>query len=60
MAAVLDKLDERPDWKDVRTIEAGLKERIQKLEDWQKWAIRAVLLAVLGAVAAALQIVGTR
>lgn len=54
LGTVLDKLDNRPDWADVRRIEAGLSDRIKKLEDWQAWAgrliIGAVILAVLGAV----------
>lgn len=41
------KLDERPDWKDVRNIEGNLLERIKRLEDWQTWALRIVVGAVL-------------
>lgn len=51
---VLQKLDNRPDWADVRRIETGLTDRLKKLEDWQTWAGRvilgAVILAVLGVV----------
>lgn len=54
LGTVLEKLDNRPDWADVRRIESRLEERIKRLEDWQTWAARlilgAVILAVLGAV----------
>lgn len=54
LEAVLGKLDDRPDWKDVRAIEAVLSDRVKRLEDWQTWAGRlvlgAVILAVLGLV----------
>ncbi|AYN57566.1 hypothetical protein QEX66_gp18 [Arthrobacter phage Corgi] len=48
--AVLVKLDDRPDWKDVRNIEDQLAARITRLEDWQTWAIRIVVGAVLVAL----------
>lgn len=48
LGAVLDKLEDRPDWKDVRNIEATLKERIQRTEDWQTWALRLGGPAFLG------------
>lgn len=48
MTAVLSKLDDRPDWKDVRNIEGALKEKIQRLEDWQTWALRLGGPAFLG------------
>ena len=54
LGGISSKLDDRPDWVDVRKIEAGLKESIKRLEDWQAWAVRlvlgAVILAVLGGV----------
>lgn len=50
LEAVLGKLDDRPDWKDVRNIEAALAERVKRLEDWQTWAARIILGAVLVAV----------
>lgn len=40
LGTVVTKLDERPDWKDVRNIEASIVERVKKLEDWQTWALR--------------------
>lgn len=52
LGTISTKLDERPNWTDVRAIETGLKERIAKLEDWQTWAMRIVLGAVLVAVLA--------
>jgi hypothetical protein len=54
LSDIAGKLDLRPDWADVRRIEKGLQERIQELEDWQKWAgrliIGGVILAILGVV----------
>lgn len=54
LSGISDKLDARPDWLDVRNIEKGLNEKIKRLEDWQTWAGRlvlgAVVLAVLGVV----------
>lgn len=54
LSDIASKLDARPDWQDVRRIEKGLLDRIATLEDWQKWAVRlilaAVILAVLGVV----------
>lgn len=54
LSDISGKLDTRPDWADVRRIETGLSDRLKKLEDWQTWAGRlilgAVILAVLGAV----------
>lgn len=54
LSDISGKLDARPDWTDVRNIEKGLNEKIKRLEDWQTWAGRlvlgAVILAVLGVV----------
>lgn len=50
MDLILGKLDDRPDWKDVRSIEARLLERVQKLEDWQTWALRLGGPALIGGV----------
>jgi len=54
LADISGKLDVRPDWQDVRAIEKTLNEKIQRLEEWQVWAGRlilgAVILAVLGEV----------
>jgi hypothetical protein len=54
LSDISGKLDLRPDWADVRRIEKGLQEQISRLEDWQRWAgriiIGAVILAVLGVV----------
>lgn len=54
LSDISGKLDARPDWLDVRNIEKGLNEKIKRLEDWQTWAGRlvlgAVVLAVLGVV----------
>jgi len=52
LAVIGSKLDERPDWKDVRSIEAQLVERIKRLEEWQTWAVRLVVGAVILAVIA--------
>lgn len=54
LSDISGKLDIRPDWQDVRNIEKALNEKIKRLEDWQTWAGRlilgAVILAVLGVV----------
>lgn len=39
-----------PDWADVRRIEAGIIERVTRLEDNHRWITRAVLALVLAAV----------
>lgn len=44
------KLDDRPDWQDVRRIEANLEGRIKKLEEWQTWALRLGGPALIAAV----------
>jgi hypothetical protein len=54
LADISGKLDVRPDWQDVRSIEKTLNEKIKRLEEWQTWAGRlvlgAVILAILGVV----------
>ena len=49
LAAILGKLDDRPAWKDVRTIEDGLLERVRRLEEWQTWALRLGAPSIIGA-----------
>lgn len=48
LATISEKLDDRPDWKDVRNIEALLVERIKRLEEWQTWALRLGAPALAG------------
>ena len=55
---VAGKLDNRPSWNDVRDHTAPLRERIQKLEDWQTWAFRIVLGGVVLAVLALVLVSG--
>lgn len=56
LGTISGKLDDRPDWSDVRGIESNLLDRIKRLEDWQTWAVRlivsAVVLAALGLIMA--------
>lgn len=62
LVVMLGKLDDRPDWKDVRNIEAVLAERVKRLEDWQTWALRlggpALVAAAIGIVVNASRITG--
>ena len=48
LGTVVTKLDERPDWKDVRGIETVLLDRIKRLEEWQTWALRLGAPALVG------------
>lgn len=47
-----EKVDRRPTWEDVRRIEAGLIERVKKLEGWNAWVVSTFGLLIIGALVA--------
>lgn len=47
---IAGKLDNRPDWQDIKRIETALLVRITALEGWQTWALRLGGPALAGAL----------
>lgn len=61
---IAETLGDRPTWRDVNRVEAGLKasiaeldKRVVKLEDWQTWAIRIILGTIITGIIAAIFII---
>jgi hypothetical protein len=50
LGGIATKIDERPDWQDVRRIETALIVRISALEGWQTWALRLGAPGIVGAL----------
>jgi hypothetical protein len=50
IAGLSDKLDTRPDWKDVQNLLTPLEARVASLEGWQTWALRLGGPAIVGAL----------
>jgi hypothetical protein len=50
IAGLADKLDTRPDWKDVQNLIAPLEARVASLEGWQTWALRLGAPALVGSL----------
>lgn len=47
------KVDDRPSWRDIQRVENGLMHRVKELEDWQKWAQRLAIGAIVSGIIAA-------
>lgn len=44
------KLDDRPDWQDLKRVERGHDEKIAELQDTVKWGMRLIVTACTGFV----------
>lgn len=44
------KLDELPDWQDIRRIEKAQEAKIKELQDSVKWGMRLIITSVVGVI----------